>query len=254
MGAVLIDFIFKRKEINVDCFVDSYRIAETYPVRRSFNYVPDWWRKLPQSFHISHELTKKPYERPTMKTCYGMTTLYRKGFIIPLWADIDLFFNRNEEEAVYSYQSAAELNISQHDSLEYGRQFPNFHHMKLRSPWLFKETKGIEFIFAPCLWSHLAVAPEIRVMPGVLNFRDQHSTNVNWFVPHMNAHIRLEAGLPLAQIIPITDKKVKLSIHVLNRLEYDKLRTVMHVHKFKLGFQKVVKDSNRCPVRGMSDE
>lgn len=254
MGAVLIDFIFKRKHINVDCFIDSHRTAETYPIRRAVQYIPEWWRKLPNNYHVPHELTKKPFERPTMRTCYGMTTLYRKGFILPLWTDIDLFFEDNKEEASYSYQSASELSIIQHDSKEYGDSFPRHHHMKLKSPWFLRETSGVEFMFMPCLWSHLAAAPHLRVMPGVLNFKYQHSTNVNWFVPYMNAQFRLESGLPLAQIVPLTEKNVKVSIHVLDVTEYEKLRTRMRLHKFKLGFQKVVKDGNKCPVRGMSDE
>lgn len=254
MGAVLIDFIFKRKQINVDCFIDSYRTAITYPIRRSFQYIPEWWRKLPQNYHVPHEITKKPYERPTMRSCYGITSLYKRGFIMPLWADIDLFFEQDEEKATYSYQSVAELKIIQHEPKEYGNNFSRYHHMKLQSPWLIREKSGVEFLFTPCLWSHLDSAPHLRVVPGVLNFKHQYSTNVNWFVPHMNATFRLESGMPLAQIIPLTDKNVKLSVHVLDVTEYEKIRTVTRLHKFRFGFQKVIKDSNKCPMRGLSDE
>jgi len=254
MGAVLIDFIFKRKQLNVECFVNSHRIATTYPIRKSIHYIPEWWKKLDPTYYAPHNLTNKPYEHPTVRSCYGIVELYKAGLIMPLWSDTDIFLEKTEEMASYSYQAVAEsVRITQHRPEEYGNNFKNFHHMKLISPWILRERSGVKFLFVPCTWSHLAEAPELKVVPGIVNYKHQHTTNVNWFVPHTNAYFRLEAGLPLVQMIPLTDKKIKITTHVLDSLEYEKLRTTMHHHKFKVGFQKVVKE-NRCPMGGSSND
>ena len=238
-------FFTRRKQIVLDCFVESLRIAETYPIRRAFHHIPEWWRGLQPSIYEIEQNTGKPYERPTMKTCRGMTSLYKTGFIMPLWTDLD-FFTSYEGFAYHSADSA--FLLDRHSPVQHNHAFSKYHHVKLRSPWLFKEKTGVNFLLTSCPWTHLIDAPRLRVLHGVVDYRSQYTTHINCFIPREDATIRLQSDMPLAHFIPLTDKRVKTKIHVIDAAEYAKMFTYMHMHKFKGGHMKVVKEIKQCPM------
>lgn len=233
MGNILISLFFKTKPLHVECFTKSHNISELYPIKRAFHYVPDWWKRLDKSHYQTHSITGKPYEFPTMKTCGGFVELYKNGLILPLWTDIDFFVNKEN----FSYHSPNhEFSIKTHNSVEHGNNFSDYHHAKILSPWLLRETTGVGFLWVPCTWSHLTAAPKVNVLPAAIDYKHQYTTHVNCFIDRTDGQFRLEAGMPLVQIVPMSDRPVKLSTHILDEVEWVKLASRMHFHKFTGGF------------------
>lgn len=229
----MISFLFKKKYIYVDCFTNSPNIAELYTIKKSFNYVPDWWRNLGSSYFQIHEISKMPFERATMKSCVGFLELYKSGFIIPLWTDIDIFCTQD----LYRWHSKdTTLLISNHDSREHNNTFESYHHMKLQTPWMVRETTGIKFLWTPCTWSQLEDAADVKILPAALDFKYQHTTNIQCFVPKSDRTIRLSAGMPLVQVIPMSEKPLKITTHVLDSVEFEKLSKRSRPHKFVGGY------------------
>lgn len=236
--------MFKRNFINVDCFTTSQTIEQSFPIQRASRYVPDWWRSLDTYLLTNNKVTGKPSMSPTMKTCYGFVELYKHGLVMPLWSEVDLFVEPNN----YFFHGADhKFRIGSHPVEEWGNNFPDHFHMKLISPWAIKENTGVKFIVAPCVWSHFADVPDLRILPGIVNYKYQHSTNINWFVPKINKHIKLNVGLPLVQMVPLTDKKVKVKTHVIDEKEWTKMELYPH-NRFIGSFIRFMRTRNKCPI------
>lgn len=229
----MITFIFKKKPIHVECFNKSHNLAEVYPIKKAFHYVPDWWKKLDKSYFVNNIVTNEPFERSTLRNCAGFIQLYRNGLILPLWADVDIFVDADG----YKYHSPnQEFKINDHDAREHNHALGNYHHLKIISPWLIRESTGIPFIWVPCTWSHLTEASNLRVLPATVDYKYQYTTNVNCFVPKYKGQFRIESGMPLVQMIPISDRPIKITTHVVDEVEWIKLASRMHFHKFTNGF------------------
>lgn len=222
-------FIFKSKKINLDCFTKTAGIAELFPISRSFNHIPDWWRKVKPSYYVKESNTGENFESPTMKGCPGIVNLYKKGFVIPLWTDFDMYV----EESDYRYLTPSnEFNIESHNEAQHGYALSQYHHIKIISPWLFKETKGIDFLFLPCTWSHLVDLPKINVLPGMTNFKHMPESHINCMIPKIKTYFRTSAGTPLVQLIPFTDRSIKLNIQIVTEQEWNKIKSAGHRSKF----------------------
>lgn len=233
MGRIVISFIFKKKPIHIECFNQSQNLAEIYPIKKAFHYVPDWWKKLDKSFYVHNVLTEMPWEKPTLRSCAGFIELYRNGLIMPMWADFDLFVDLD----CYKFHSPYEkFKVHNHNSQEHNYALDGYHHLKILSPWLFRERTGVKFLWVPCSWSHLTDAPNLRFVPAAVDYKHQYTTNLNCFVPKSKTQFRVESGTPIAQIIPMSDRPIKITTHVIDEVEWIKLSSRMTFHKFTNGY------------------
>lgn len=239
----MISFLFKKKPIHVDCFTDSLNVAEIYPIKKAFNYVPEWWRDLDRSYFKNTPTNGRPCESATMKSCAGFIELYKKGFVIPLWTDLDIFC----EQDFYQWNSGdGQIKLKSHNSEEHNNTFSAYHHIKMKTPWMIRETTGVKFLWTACTWSQLTQAANVRIVPAVIEYKYQHSANIQCFVPRFSGVIRLSSGMPLIQVIPLSERPIKITTHVLDVVEYQKLGTRSHPHKFVGGYsykKKCMKDS-----------
>jgi hypothetical protein len=226
-------FLIKRKKIHVDCFTIDSGFAEHNAIKKAQYYVPSWWKKLNGSCPVK-ENNGVVIDRATMKTCSGFLDLYQQGLIIPMWADTVIYLT----EEGYSYNSAlslVDLPIDTHNSYQYGDNFKNHIHIKIISPWLLKEKTGVNFLFTGCVWTTTRVIPKVAVLNGVINYKHQYSTHINTFflLEGLPYQTKIEAGTPIAQIIPISEKLVEPHIHVVSETEYNKLNNYQRAFKFK---------------------
>lgn len=210
-------FFFKRKEIVVDCFVNSERLKNSYAPKRASHFIPEWWKKIPNELeeHL-HEINKTKTV-PTMKFCVGFRDLYSSGFILPMWCDARFFINDVSWHNVYSTNG---FRSETHNPAQHNHNFPNYHHVKLVSPWFFKEKSGIKFVFMEPFWSVYKVSENIRIPPAITSFNLQFATNVNMFVKKAEYDFDIKAGEPLVHLIPLTDKKVTFKPQVISEAEY----------------------------------
>lgn len=206
-------FFFKKRKIYVDAFIGNPATHTLFPVRHAVYFLPEWWKKLPSSF-IQPDSPSDQIELNTLKKCTGFLELYKKGFIIPLWADV-LIETKYDGALRYQYAGAIEEAIDSHDRAQYGPHFNNLIHAKMQSPWLFQEKTGLQFHFSSPVWNMINTFDGI-IPPGVVNYKFQHQTNINMFLPKMNNSYHLEAGMPLVHIVPMTEKEVVFKTHCLS--------------------------------------
>jgi hypothetical protein len=223
-------FLFKKRKIYLDCFTQHGIVAQDNPIQKASNFIPDWWKKLPKGYQHKTELGVDIF-KPTMKGCLGFIDLYRSGLIVPLWSDL----NFKVQNGQFYYQFAHNDGvIGHHNSEQHLGGLKNLLHFKIISPWFFKETRGINFFVTSCIWSSLDHMPKLHILNGVVNFKINQACNINGFASLENQpyQYNLEAGMPLVQIIPLSEEDVIPVIHTVSEAEWMKISRNTTPYKF----------------------
>lgn len=212
-------FSFKRT-IVVDCFTNRSDVYEYSKIDYARNFIPKWWKETPVKLFTSF------YPQPTMRTCAGFTSLYKEGFIIPMWSDLAVdvspIGNTN-----FSWQfSDKQSSASSHATAQRGNYLPetDYVHLKLDNPWFLKTDKLIKFIWMQPSWN-LNDFSKLHISPGITEYKYQHGANINLFIKRdvEQSIVNIDFGQPMAHLIPQSDVNIKLKHHLVSNDEYDKI-------------------------------
>jgi hypothetical protein len=245
-------FFHKTPEVNVDAFTYSASVFEYTPLVRAISAVPDFWKNLPAATieTSKDEQGDLRVERTSnLKNCAGFIDLYRTGFILENWSAITVSVG----EDGYRYYYADLEQPSFHPLEQLGEGFKGYRHIKLISPWLMKEDTGIKFHFGPAAWSHEKF--DFVIVPGVADFKMNRVTHVNMLLrPKPEEYsFTIEFGEPLVHLVPLTEKRVTLKTHLIDKEEYIKLEK--KTNNSFLGWRRIKKLMDRneqrseCPFK-----
>lgn len=236
--------LFKRKKtIVVDCFTTLAPAYEYTPIVKAFKAVPEWWTNLEKLKDVS------PIRNKNLKTCPGFINLYKRGYILEHWADSNFKIMKNNVAYEFTLGDAP----TSHERPQFKGGFENFHHIKLSSPWHFREKSRLSFMFMGCEWSNEL---PIKVLPGILQFKTVSATNVNIMVPAKEKawEFKLLMGTPLAHIIPLNDDiNVEFKNHLVSEVELEKIKAVSsitfggHRQIDKLVARNEKRKKSKCP-------
>jgi len=209
--------IFKRfqKPVVLHCYTSRAEVFNYAPIEKAIKFIPESWKKIPK--HVT--LEEKIAPNSTMKSCVGITDLYKSGFILPMWCDLSLKVGKLGSKS-YEYIFADGMSKAMvHPAYQRGELYPEekYQHFKIETPWIFSCEEDINFIYAEPTWN--IDAPEIvKVLPGVLNFKYQTSCNVNtiWSRQADDMFYTVDFKQPLAHLIPVTERKVELKLHLVS--------------------------------------
>ena len=241
-------FFLRRSTIVVDCFVNSQPIHDLFPIRKANHFYPEWWKDLPKTFEVKSEFdVNVPVS--TMKSCIGFINLYRNGFILPLWSD--LIIEKDINGCRYQFSSPDNQGIHDHDPAQYVGAFENSTHMKILSPWILKEKTGVNFLWTEPTWNNITLFENLNVLPGIMDFKYQHGSNINALIPNIDIKLLIKAGEPLVHIIPISEKDVKIKTHVITENEYKKMNVGSYsssfYHKYNTNKKILEANEKKCP-------
>jgi hypothetical protein len=238
-------FLFKEKPIVVDCFTTRDTIYKTLRIEPASQFIPKWWKDM-ASTYINAEQSIMPL--PTIKTCDGLIDLFKTGFILPLWTDVALKVVDNG----FMFELAnGKKDAEFHDKFQW-QDIPeakNYGHLKLMAPWKLKTKSDINFYLTWPQWHYPLNFPLVHAN-GIFSFKNRYEWNPQLFVNlTKNYELILNAGQPIGQIIPLTDKKVKLAHHLITESEYKKLNytSISFFNSFKK-VEKLTKNAEKkCP-------
>ena len=237
--------LFRNKKIHIDCFTSVGIYATDNPIQKASNFIPEWWKKLTPNVTFK-DTNQVEIEKPTMRSCMGLIDLYRAGFIIPMWSDLNFKIQNND----FFYQFASNMGeINHHLPFQYNNAYKNLVHFKIVVPWYFREKTGVQFLATGCVWSSLEKMPKISLLNGVLNFKYQAMCNINGFVSLEGQpyQYNIEAGTPMMHLIPMSDKDIQLHIHTLSDTDFNKMTSHLLPYKFLrwgLHRRKILKNKN----------
>jgi hypothetical protein len=241
-------FLFKPKTVNVDLFTARKEVIDFAPIDYSRKFIPDWWKDLPKQNLEEIEKLK------TMRTCVGVTDLFQQGFIIPIWSDIVIDVGaKGTTEG--SYQYADNLSIAEfHAAQQRGYFAPEmeYMHIKLQTPWAAKTKESINWMLVDAQYQQDDLR-NYSLSIGLMNFKYQHSLNLNalFFRQEEKKRILLKHGKPVAQLIPLTEKPVRITRHLVDQKEYDNFFTLQKPIAFQASYykQKQITEAKECPYK-----
>ena len=244
-------FFFKRPKIVVDAFTHKELITQLFPVEKSVNSLPEWWKDLPGGF-TNPEWPQT--EISTVKRCRGIIDLYRQSFTIPLWSDLALDLDSSTGEKKWRYNFAdKETPAVPHSTIEFdgANTFKDYQHLKIVSPWFLREKSGVTFLMSQHTWNLSKYLSTFTVLPGVMDFKYQHSININTFFAYKDtkSSILIPAGTPMAHLTPLTEKEVEIKCHTIDTVKFN---TMLNIPTFNNNYKKtramaVERESKKCP-------
>lgn len=242
----MFSFFTRSSKIHVDCFTYMPEIIDLFPVYKSGEKIPQWHKNVPPTFQHPGQPGKG-----TIRTCPGVTELFKEGITIQSWGDIHINWDSNTVNNPFGIEALPQGVGEPHYSGQWNdaREFQEYHHIKINSPWKFVEKTGVKFLFTNAFWN----VPTLKyfIPNGLVEYKYQHTTNVNMWIPKsaFPKNVLIPAGTPLTQIIPLSEKEVVIHMHKIGLLEY-KEKYTHHPFSFAASYYKRKKliESKKCPL------
>lgn len=238
-------FRFLEKPIVLDCFTSLQQILETAPITNANKHIPDWWKKLPTHYVRPNAFTPSP----TMRGCAGMIDYYANSVALPLWSEVHI---KVQGRAYWWQYSDESCKANPHNLDDEATGFVDNHgHIKLIPPWIVQTKEDINWIWSQPVYGFDEDNLDLKVPPGVLNFKNQVAVNVNILFPLNQEKIyKLPFGLVLAHLTPMSERKVQIKRHLVDENEFKRLNNMHNSISFLSKYRKIVKQKQKfadCP-------
>lgn len=238
------NFWFKRKKIIIDCFTTNVTAHDVFPMAPSKEFIPKWFKDMPAFTEPEADALTKTRN---MKGCTGFRDLYDTGWIIPLWSDVivNVSDNRTPNRHLNFQFADARSELKFHGPEQRGTYMPiyKYTHMKITSPWKIRCNKYVKFMYTGVPYNFEG-GSALLYLNGIMDFKYQHGTHANFFVEHRDQEQQfiINAGQPIAQIIPLTEDEIEFKTHLILESEVDKyVPSYRHQGSFFFGYQKLIK-------------
>ena len=243
-------FFFKPKVIHLDCFTSRPDVFEMFPIDYSHKFFPQWWKDLPKVLDNTNQF----WGMNSAKSCPGIINFYANGITIPLWSDVLIYMDGQSMQWQFSDRIT---EMSSHPPEQIGNflNIKDYFHLKIASPWLFNCKENINFMWTQSTWS-FNNPKEIMIPPGIIDYTYQSGTNINFFVslPEENKQKKLliEAGQSMVNVIPLSERKIKLHRHLISQEEHFKMSEKVNSQfvfqgKYSKRKQIIQNKEKKCP-------
>lgn len=216
-------FWFKPKSIVIDAFTIHRAVYELYKPENSIKFFPEEIKSIPNYYDDIDVHTKITKKSSTIRKCVGLIDYYKTGFILPMWTD----FICQPQTAMHKETALALIPLpfeyNSHDRKQFSGIFEEYFHVKLSSPWFFKDTTGTKFSWNSASWNLHKHMNNFTIPPAVISFEHQSQTNVNMFINKYSDNFTLYAGTPLVHLTAISDSKVIIKHHLVDEKEILKI-------------------------------
>jgi len=224
----------------VKCYTDNKRTYELFPIVKGNTILPKWLKCIKQDFDSCSRLGIKSNQvsKQTMKSCAGVRDLFSNSYVMRLWSDLEIYIDK-EKEYITWYFADKETELVLHEPYQRGEFLPGNDHIiaKIHSPWFIKSNANINWSIIPPLYHDENQRNKIYTMPGVLNFKYQHTSNVFLALKNVTGTHLIKAGTPLSYMVPQTERKLKVS-NEHNPKEFQKLAQMDQRFAFEHSYYK----------------
>jgi len=215
-------FLFRSSKLVVDCFTPSAQAYEYSKPDFAKRFIPSWWKEVPKQYVSPNDF----FPKPTVKTCSGIIELYKNGIMLPLWSELAVEVGQIGTTPYQWRFASAESTAEAHPPIEHNNSFPmdQYAHLKLHSPWRLRTKNDVNWVWMQPSYG-LKSLTDYVVLPGIVNYKYSHATNVNlFFMRHsVKRTVLLDCGSPIAHLVPMSDKKIDLRHHLIDEKEFYKL-------------------------------
>lgn len=225
----MLKWFSKNKTIQLDAYTLVGNLAEIFPPALSKNNLPEWYSHLARDGEI-----------PNIRQCSGFRDLHHEGILIRSWSDIEIEICP-DGSINYDVACKYEINdpIERHDlEIQATGAWPGYINIKLLSPWWLKCNQPARWAMLPPIW-HMKNPLEWMVVPGMLEFKYQHASNVNLLfkLRPEKYMVKIKAGQPLIHLVPMFDQSWQFDIKTLTKDDW-KRYFARWPHSFDYVYQK----------------
>jgi hypothetical protein len=222
---------FKKKSIELNCYTSYNHVYDMFKIESAKKHIPDWFKELPSTFTDPRSVNPIP----TVKTCVGIASYFRNGFIIPMWTDAQIGYVQanngytNTTQFVTQFSDGA-TKCQVHEQKQIGNNFmpdQTYANFKIFSPWVFDCDEDIDWLWTQPAYN-FKYPDELILLPGALEFKYNSNVFINLGMRKLNENkepkcINIEAGQPLVHLIPLTDRKVIVKNHLVSNEEWNRI-------------------------------
>ncbi len=176
----------------------------------------------------------------------------QRGHVIPLWSDLAVNVTNRDGTSFLNWafsDNTAKAHIHSNTQFEGFTSTERLQHLKIVTPWLFKEKQGNKFVFFQPSWALKKINDRITAISGITDFKYQHSTNIQMFFHCFEKigieSILIEAGTPLYQFVPISRRPVRIHYHLLDEKLYSSMLIPDKFSNTYLHRKKIIE--KKCP-------
>jgi len=236
-------FFLKRPKVTIDCFIDDQTIFNLYPIQKSGNFIPEWYKKAPQSYKDDDNMATFS----TMKLCPAIYNTLNTGIVIPMWTDFIYQGNENGLKYLVADQKT-KIECHSEKQWEFYANQEKYCHIKIVNPWIIKTKEFIHFHWSYANYHYPFASNDFNIASGIIDYKYQISSHINLFAKKIG-RFDFKAGAPIIQLLPLSDKKIEIKNHLVSTSEILKLiphaTTFQNVYKKQIPFYK--KQEKKCP-------
>ena len=208
--------IFRRKkELILDCYTCNHYAYNFAKINHGIHFIPEWWKNTPRG-----EYERNSKQKLTIKNCPAIVEYYKRGLVIPMWSEVRITLNPTDQDCDFIWESSnGTFETPSHPTF----QFEKFAkedglNLKIRSPWNIKCREKVMFSSSQPIWNHRETIFDLVMLPGILDFKTQTSTNMNYFYSKSNKNVTIEFAplTPMVILHPLSeDRKIVLRHHYI---------------------------------------
>ena len=211
------------KTVDLHFYTALGYVHELAGIRTRVEAKPSWFKKQPLKDYRGPE-NRLPGK--VLKACPGIQDYYKKVIQLPLCSDLALQIGPKGDD-LYRWEysdGASKARAFSSDMIKNYKRPEDFQFLILESPWVVRSNANVDFLMCQPMW-HMFEFPTISISQGVINFSRRNLCNVQMYVAKTveTQELLVPHGTPLVELIPLTDKKIKVHTHLINSLEYEKL-------------------------------
>lgn len=233
------------RPLRIYAFTSSVGLVDVLPPVRLQDALPKWWAELDafasiKDIHDKQAKGLKTERIPTAKHCYSMQEIFKNGIGIPLWADTHVILGADGGIDAEGSNRNVRPGGTHHPIQFKGMVCNGAQHFKFVSPWSFVCERAVHFIWTHPFY-HQSDPFRFHTMPGIVEYRNQHSTNVNVIIPS-KAGIRREldfnAGEMLVYVFPMCERPVKLIVAEVTERDHQRINSAAGITSRPLVFNR----------------
>lgn len=228
----------KKQEEPIISFVATMEgmleVEEILPKKQT-SFLPYWWRSIPK-------YNANDGNKPTVKSCPSFTDYFSQGFVLPAWADMELYYKKennawsgkiatgNDHENQYFLENHPNSQFLDYVDASYmGKEAGVI--LKAVAPWRLITRPGWSVMQVP-LFYHFD--NQFAALPGIIDTDIEHEINLQMMLLNQDKDktISIKRGQPLALFIPYKRSDLPTIDDLDIREMNDKDRKKLHAYYF----------------------
>lgn len=216
--------MFKRNVVDLKAYTYMPKLIDFNVLTYQEKTFPNWFKRIKNYYDQIDEVSGIMGKGPTIQACPGIRDFMTKPIHFKMWCDVII---KIWPEGMMTYKSApgADFLCGVHGKEQYGNEIYGEDRIavKFDSPWHLFSNSDTEYLMMESHYSSNFFRKNgLFSSPGILNFKNQHSTNIhiNFPVKKEPYEIQFKFGQPLVSLFPLTEKKINFSIDSISKEDF----------------------------------